>query len=223
MSFKRSLCLGGSIIAGALALGSAAYAQDEPVVGEVIVTATRRAENVQDVPMNVTPITSETLQDHNIFNFEDIETLTPGLSIGNSPETGAVVQLRGVSFATYSSSAPAVDLYINEVPVDANNVFQSIFDIGQIEVLRGPQGTLRGRPAPVGAITMTTKRPDMDELGAYGSASASDQDALNMEAGVNIPLIKDVLAARFSGVYDEGSTGITNALTGDESRRKTKA
>lgn len=220
---RRGFWLGASVLAIGFATAQTAYAQDDGSVDEIVVTATRRSENVQDVPMNVTPISGEALREFNILRFEDVQTLTPGLSIGFDGQGGPVVQLRGVSFSTFTSSPPAVDLYLNEVPVDANHVFQTLFDVGQIEVLRGPQGTLRGRPAPVGAITITTRRPDMDEYGFYGSATASDLDARNLEAGVNIPLIKDVLSARLSGVYDERGGGIKNALTGAESGRTTKA
>ena len=72
-------------------------------------------------------------------------------------------------------------MYLNEMPVEPNTMFQATFDIGQIEVLRGPQGTLRGRSSPSGAITYTTRRPDLTEVGGYISMLGTSRGDINMQ------------------------------------------
>lgn len=189
---------------------------------EVIVTAQRRGENIQDVPMTVTAISGEQVKELNLFRFEDIQQLSPGLSLQSEGAFGSVAQLRGVGFDSNASASPAVDIYINESPVDANYAFQSIYDIGQIEVLRGPQGTLRGRPSPGGAITLTTRRPELTGWGGTLYASAGDRDTVNTEAALNIPLVENRLAARIAAVYNEADADqVRSVHTGRRSERET--
>ncbi len=218
----------GSLIAFfAVASGPCVLAQESRevlVLEEVIVTATRRAESVQEVPMTVTAISSEDVQDYNLFRFDDLEQLSPGLQLESAGAFGSTAQLRGVGFDSNASSAPAVDVYYNETPVDANFAFQSIYDIGQAEVLRGPQGLLRGRPSPAGAITITSRKPDLDALGGYISGSAGDEGTYNAQGAVNVPLLEDALALRVAGVYDEDEgNSVESVNSGEEEDRETKS
>jgi iron complex outermembrane receptor protein len=82
-------------------------------------------------------------------------------------------------------------------------MFQSLFDVGQIEVLKGPQGTTRGVSAPSGSITLTTRRPDLSQFGGYASGILTDLQGRNFQGALNIPIIKDVLAVRLAGVVDQ--------------------
>ncbi len=109
-----------------------------------------------------------------------------------------------------------MDVYWNELPVNAVYAFNAIFDIQQMELLRGPQGTLRGRPAPAGAITVTTRTPDLNDIGGMVSGSYTDQDAGNLEAAINLPIIESTLALRLAGIYNttEGPGG--KLLNGDK-------
>jgi iron complex outermembrane receptor protein len=192
------------------------------VLEEVIVTATRRAESVQDVAMSITAISSSDVQDYNLFRFDDLEQLSPGLQLDSQGAIGSRAQLRGVGFDTNSSAAPAVDVYYNETPVDANFAFQSIYDIGQAEVLRGPQGLLRGRPSPAGAITLTSRKPEFGGIGGYVSGSGGDEGTYNTQAALNVPLIEDTLAVRIAGVYDEDEGNhVESVNSGEQSERET--
>ncbi|WP_170150129.1 TonB-dependent receptor [Parahaliea mediterranea] len=206
------------------ASGQTTGAGEAGMLEEVIVTAQRRAESLQDVPMTVTAITPQDIADYNLFRFEDLQQLSPGLSLEGGDGFGAVAQVRGVGFDSQASAAPAVDVYINETPVDANYAFQSIYDVGQVEVLRGPQGTLRGRPAPGGAITVTTRRPDLDALGGYVSASGGDQGARNYQGAINVPILRDSLALRVAGMFDEDEGNrVKSANSGIVSERETRS
>lgn len=194
------------------------------VLEEVIVTAQRRAESLQEVNMTVTAITPQEVQDYNLFRFDDLEQLSPGLSLESNGGFGSTAQLRGVGFDSNSSASPAVDIYYNETPLDANFAFQSMYDIGQVEVLRGPQGTLRGRPSPGGAITLTTHRPDLSGWSGYVSGSAGDEGTRNVQGAVNIPIIENRLAARIAGTWDEDEGNrVRSVNSGAESSRETNS
>src|SRR4051794_4703879 len=209
-----------SIAAGAslLVLGTHAAAQSAPVasaapsgeatLGEIVVTARRRSESLQEVPQTVNAVTADTLQKLNITTFQDIQTVVPGLTLSSSnTPTSAGVSLRGVSYSALVGGEPTVATYINDTPTFTLEMFASLFDVGQIEVLKGPQGTTRGVSAPSGAITVTTRKPDLSEMGGYVSALATDHQGRNVQGALNVPIIKDVLAVRVAGVVDETDNG----------------
>lgn len=145
---------------------------------DIIVTARRRDETLQDVPQTVNAVSSETIQKLRINNASDIAQIVPGLSIeGSSSGSGGFGSssgIRGVPTFLNSNASPVVQFYLNDAPTGRGpEVTQSLFDIGQIEVLKGPQGTLRGRSAPTGAITITSRRPDLDRIGGFASITTT--------------------------------------------------
>jgi iron complex outermembrane recepter protein len=217
LNLKTWLCVGVSL--AAMAASGSAIAQEVTAIEEVVVTAQRRSESVQEVPMTVTPVTAEQITDLKLQRFEDVQQLSPGLALNRTGRV-STSSLRGVTFNPDSGAAPSIDTYINEVPLDPQFAFQSIFDVQQIEVLRGPQGLNRGRPSPVGAITMTTRRPDMNEYGGSVNATWSEFDATNVQAAVSIPIVQDKVAVRLAALYDENDNGgVRNVIRGDESYR----
>lgn len=176
--------------------------------GEIVITARRRAENLQDVPATVNAVTSETIEKLNLQDFKEIQTVVPGLELsGGNNGFDSRVSLRGVTVDPRSSAQPVVQFYVNEVVVDPNQMFQSMFDVGQIEVLRGPQGTLRGRSAPAGAITVTTRRPDLGRFGGYVDMTGDHRGNINLNGAINLPIITDVLAVRVAGLVDHDEAG----------------
>ena len=206
------------IVAGVAAMAPAAAQSPGSVLEleEIVVTATRREESAQDVAVSIAALSGEQLEKLKFFEFDDMAEATPGLSMTNTSREPGVIAVRGVGYAPNSSAPPAVDIYINELPVNSVYAFNSIFDIERMELLRGPQGTLRGRPSPAGAVTLTTRRPDVLELGGTVSGSFSDADAQNYQGALNVPIVKDKLALRVAGVKNtnEGPGGKT--IGGDE-------
>jgi iron complex outermembrane receptor protein len=101
------------------------------------------------------------------------------------------------------SGTPATPIYLNEIPFDPAQTIQSIFDVGQIEVLRGPQGTTRGAPSISGAVTITTRHPDLEEFGGYVQGLYGTADHWDGQGAVNFPLIKDMLAIRVAGNFED--------------------
>jgi iron complex outermembrane receptor protein len=173
-------------------------------VSEVIVTARRRSERLQDVPQSVNAISADTLARLKLQRFQDIETIVPGLTLEQgSSGFQAEASLRGVTFNVNTAAQPTVAMYLNDAPVEANFLFQSLFDVGQIEVLRGPQGTTRGISAPSGAITVTTRRPDLSQAGGYVDLTATDRSGRNAQGALNLPIVKDVLGLRLAGLVDQ--------------------
>jgi iron complex outermembrane receptor protein len=186
---------------------------------EIIVTARRKEENLQDVPQTVAVVTGESLEKLNIQNLNDLDKVVSGLQM-----SGQQASMRGVTFIQSSVSGDTVAAYMNDAPIRGNLIFTSNFDVGQIEVLRGPQGTLRGIAAPSGAITMTTRKADLNEFGGTFYGALNEHDGYNFQAAVSIPIVQDMLAVRIAGVFDYTDAGGVRSVTNDRSpHQDTKA
>jgi iron complex outermembrane recepter protein len=188
-----------------LPLATSAFAQAAPPSDgvsngdEIIVEARRKEESIQDVPLSIQAVTSQQLQKLEIRQFEDITKVVPGLSLSKS---GSITNssMRGIAFnAATSGSSTSVEFYRNDAVTTQGALFQAVYDIGQIEVLRGPQGTLRGRASPSGSITVTTRRPDLSQPGGYVSATGASRGKWNFNGALNVPVIADKLAIRVAG------------------------
>lgn len=198
-----------------LSFATPAFAQEEAPsegiedVGEIVVQARRRGESVQDVPAVVNAVTAESIEKLNIRRLEDVTAVVPGLALTpNANGAGAVATIRGVNFdANVSGNNGTIEFYLNDTPISGTVLMQNIFDVGQLEVLRGPQGTLRGRASPSGSITLTTRRPNLSEVGGYMMGTVNDLDGFNLNGAINVPVIADKLAVRVAGLVagDKGN------------------
>lgn len=170
----------------------------------IIVEARRRDENLQDVPLVVNAVSSETLEKLNIRDFRDITTVVPGLSLtANANGIGSSSSMRGVNHdVNASGNNGTIQYYLNDAPVASNLILQAMYDVGQVEVLRGPQGTLRGRATPSGSITVALRKPNLSEVGASINATAGSAGVRNVQGAINVPIIADRLAVRVAGLYD---------------------
>ncbi|XJJ69559.1 TonB-dependent receptor (plasmid) [Novosphingobium sp. BL-8A] len=171
----------------------------------IVVQARRRDEDVQDVPSVVNTITADQIAKLNLRDFKEIQSLVPGLELDTeSNGVGGSAKLRGVNFDVNASGFNStVEFYMNDAPIVAGLVLQQMFDIGQTEVLRGPQGTLRGRASPSGSITVTTRKPDLYSVGGTVEMTANDIGTINGRAALNVPIIEGIAAIRVAGVWDE--------------------
>ena len=200
---------------GALSLGIGVSnannlnAQDDNVE-EVIVTASKKEQSVQDIAMSVQAITSAELEKKNIKNLEDIANLSPAVTFNNVGPGKSNFYIRGVSdgaiMNSYASPEATTALYLDEQPLTAGSLTPDlhVYDIERVEVLMGPQGTLYGSSSTSGNIKIITKKPDPTAFDAgvdveYGSITDGANDE-SLEAFVNIP-IGSSLAARISA-YD---------------------
>ncbi|MEW9856391.1 TonB-dependent receptor [Novosphingobium sp. M1R2S20] len=183
---------------------------------EIIVSARRRAESVQDVPQTVNVVTAEQVDKLNLRSFTDIQNVVPGLQLQSSSAFSNQATVRGIAFAPEASgNNPSVEFYLNDAPISSAFLFQTTFDFGQLELQRGPQGTLRGRASPSGAIAVTTRRPDLTEIGGYINGTYSSIDARKLEGALNLPLVPDVLAVRLAGVVDRNDASRVRTVAED--------
>src|SRR5882724_8572169 len=198
------------------ALASAAHAgyaadEDQPTTGisEVVVTAQRREQSIQDVPITVQAITGEQLKQLNVVSFNDLLKYTPNVTFsGNGPGTGNIFVrgLGAVGSGNQSQSTtapfPNVALYLDDqsmqFPARNNDVY--LVDMERVEVLEGPQGTLFGGGAQAGAIRYITNKPKIgvtegEANAAYGTTAGGANNSM-LSAVFNLPLVADTLAAR---------------------------
>jgi iron complex outermembrane receptor protein len=166
-------------------------------VSDIIVTARRSGEKLQDVPVAVTAFGSDALAERRISTESDLQIATPGLTVRSAVSSNQInYAIRGQSVDGFSFSSPAVTAYFNEVPTGGTSA-TSLFDLESIQVLKGPQGTLFGRNATGGAVLYSAKKPD-DEFGGYIKGGYGNFNNVEVEGALNIPLT-DGIAVRFSG------------------------
>lgn len=201
----------------AAALCTAAVSAQERVIEEVVVTATKRAESVQDIPLSVNAFTGAQLEEAGVKDIRDIAGQTPGLSIKSRGETEGSVFIRGIGSAAPGIGAdPAVGIYIDGLyAARGTNATAAFFDVERVEVVKGPQGTLFGRNASAGAISIITRKPELDEN--YGSilAGFGDEGQQKYELIYNAG-IGDNAAVRFGVKHDERDGLYKNSVNGDD-------
>ncbi|MDE0366766.1 MAG: TonB-dependent receptor [Gammaproteobacteria bacterium] len=189
-------------------------------IEEILVTARKREESLQEVPVAVSAFTGDQMTDSGIDQFSDLAPFTPGLAINqhstyaNATADGLV--MRGQSSGgTQISNDPAVGVYIDGVVnPHVTGMQMSFFDLERIEVLKGPQGTLFGRNTTGGAINIITRKADYDDVHGYIEVDGGNHDTLNYRGAVNIPIIADRMAVRLAYQHNNRDGYGKSALTG---------
>lgn len=206
-----SLHVRRATLAAALAATPLAVAQDALKLEEVVVTAQKRSENLQDVPISISALDQSALDNLNINNFQDYVMQMPSVSFTQRRPGQASLFMRGISEGGNSNQSlqgPSVAVYLNEQPVTAIgfNLDVHIYDVERIEVLMGPQGTLYGAASQAGNLRIITNKPDPGAFEAGLDLTAetiSDGGEGWMAEGfVNIPL-GDSAALRLTGWWDD--------------------
>jgi iron complex outermembrane receptor protein len=200
----------------ALLAPAAAHAQAQ--VGEIIVTAQRRAERLQDVPISVTAVTPENLKAAGITSTRELSMVTPGLRIEAG---GAYVQatVRGIGTnqtvpTAESNVATYVDGVYQQTMVSA---IYALPDVQQVEVLKGPQGTLFGRNATGGAILINTVQPDLNKVTGAAAATFGNFDSALVRGYATVPLIQDKVAVGLT-ISDEHQGGYKHNVLANHSK-----
>lgn len=184
-------------------------------IGEIVVTARQRSESLQDVPIAVTAVDGAFLERAQVADVDSIEKFMPNVELGRHPFTGGGLSasIRGVSFGDLDRAfEPAVAVAVDGIFLASNTgAMTDTFDIAQIEVLRGPQGTLFGRNTIGGVINIKRTKPTMDwgakVQGTYGSYARRE-----LKAVVNAPIVQDVLGLKLGG-YLERSDSFTRRVS----------
>jgi iron complex outermembrane receptor protein len=171
-------------------------------LGEIIVTARRRSERLQDVPIAITALGGDQLAERGVVVLQDIQQQAPGFSIPshawgrNQPS----FSIRGQrQFLPYMTADPSVAVYFADIiQARSQGVNQALFDIDTVQVLKGPQGTLFGRNSTGGAVVITPAAPEFDAISGYGRLTIGNYNLRQAEAAINLP-VNDTLALRFGG------------------------
>jgi outer membrane receptor protein involved in Fe transport len=238
LTLKRATALATGLFGGVFAT-SPAFAQaadqaaDEQKTRDIIVvTATRREEDVQDIPLTIAAIGQEQLDEQGIKNAADLVRSVPGLNtVANPGGAQQTFSVRGIVAAT---GAATTSVYLDETNLTKRNnggVAQNngvtiplLYDLDRVEVLKGPQGTLFGGSSQGGTVRFITPRPDLDEYSAKFRAEAStmgdrSEESYEVAGAVGGPILRDALGFRVSGIYRETGgwidvySGYTSQLT----------
>jgi iron complex outermembrane receptor protein len=196
-----------------------AYA-DEAVLEEVTVTAQRRTERLQDVPIAVTAISGSELIARGVRQAADIVDSVPNLLLNQpyGPEAQPTFTLRGVTTQDFSENQSSpIAMYVDEVykPVGALQALQ-IYDLDRVEVLRGPQGTLYGKNATGGAVNFYSRNPSLSEYDGYVIAGAGNYSLFTTQAAVGGPIIDDRLGWRAAFLYEKRDGWVNSTVPGVE-------
>jgi len=209
-TIKRPLSLAVSLV-GVITAG-AASAQLE----EVIVTAQKRSESIQDVPIAISAYSSDELIAMDAKDFRPIVLQTPGLSGSADAATQTVLTVRGIGTGAFSPGANnSVGTYFNEIPVSRNIGGMGYLDVASIEVVKGPQGTLFGRNTSAGAISITNQFAVLGENSGSVRVAAGDEGQFLAEGIANLA-VSDNFALRVAARLEERDGTFENSITGDE-------
>ena len=212
----RHALYGVIAVAGLGAPTGAALAQQSdasggPVLEEVVITAQRREERIQDVPISVTALSQEQMDAQGVRNVDEVARLTPGVTFQRADARNGAMSTISIRGIASTGGASTTGVYIDDTPIQvralgaggaAFNAFPGVFDLDRVEVLRGPQGTLFGAGSEGGTVRFITPQPNLRKFGLYGRsefATTQGGDAsFELGAAFGAPLVEDKIAVRLS-------------------------
>ena len=194
--------------------GSAAGAGAE--VEALIVTAQKREEDIQDVPIAISAFTQEDLERSQIAGGPDLMTQIPNMTFTKTNFASYSIQIRGIGTQAISATTdPAVAVAFNNTPFVRNRFFeQEFYDLQRVEVLRGPQGTLYGRNATAGVVNVISQKPKFN-FEAKLAGDVANYNSTRLEGMVNFPIVEDVVALRLAGAWTKRDGFASNELSGN--------
>jgi len=201
-----------ALSAVALGMASQASAQaNNAQNGDIIVTAQRKSESLQTVPISVSAVTGTMLEKQQIHTSSDLQLSLPNVTFTKTNFTTASFTIRGIGdLCTGTTCDTATATHINEMPLVSTRFYETeYFDMERIEILRGPQGTLFGRNATSGVVDLITAKPDLRKLGASVEAEYANYNSKKIKGMINIPLT-ETLGVRFAGYYYNRDGEATN-------------
>ena len=230
MNFKSHMRL--KLLAGAsfaaISLTTPAIAQDDSEASDgdarrlntIEITATRRdGATIQDVPIAVTAVSAEDLERAGVQDIRSLDNLAPSFNMNssNSESGGTTLRIRGVGTTGNNIGLEsAVGVFLDGIYLSRPGIaLADLLDVEQIEVLRGPQGTLFGRNTSAGALSIQTKKPDLGGFSGFGNVTIGNYNLRNVQGGLNIPIVEDKFGIRVSGAFRERDGFLTN-FNGDD-------
>lgn len=220
-----AVCSTGGVAAAQEADGTSGPVESSRTLNTVTVTAQRREEDIQDVPLSVTAADAETLADLRVDNIQNISLLTPSISFrkSNIASSSSNIQIRGIGTTGNARTFEgAVGVFIDGIyRTRSGQALSNFLDIDSLQVLRGPQGTLFGKNTAAGALLLTTAAPSVDSPEGFVDASYGNFNSFSLKGAVNVPLT-DWAALRVAGnhfeedgFYDNPNGGTENDLKRD--------
>lgn len=201
-------------------------AETPPVAGapasgtieQVVVTAKKRRQDLSDVPQTVDVVRAEQMRRLDIVSFTELQQVVSGLQLNDNGGRGQNISLRGITYDPDTTANPSVDTYVNEVPLSqTSTAFQDLYDIDTVQVVRGPQGTLRGRTSPAGAILIATKQPDFEATDGQITQDFSTNGLFRTQVALGTALVPGRLAVRVAGLFDQNNLyGTKSIVTGQQ-------
>jgi iron complex outermembrane receptor protein len=194
-----------------------AYAQNS-AIEEVIVSAEKRNESLQDVSLSVTALTEEELETKNITDFVGLSAIAPGVTVAKNEGYKTIISIRGVGDETNQNAiaAPSVALHMDGIFIASKFSLRTDFiDLERIEVLRGPQGTLFGQNSTGGTINVISQKPSFDETKGKTDLALGNYGLIKFRGAVNVPL-SDKVATRMSIVSTDRNGFSKNILNGQD-------
>ncbi len=212
---RHSLALA---VSGAISLGSAtALAQEKWAIEEVTVTAQKREQSLQDVPLSVSAFSGNMIRDAKVTDAKELSVLTPGVTGDSDDSFLDSINIRGIVTNDFGVGAePSVGMYQDGVYLGrTGGAVTSFFDISGVEVVKGPQGTLFGRNSSAGAISIKTNRPDTQALSGSIDVGLGEDNYNTFTGVINVPL-SDQWAMRAAIYHEEVDGWIKNLAGGDD-------
>ena len=195
-----------------------AEASKRSYIEEVVVTAQKRSESIQDVPLSVSVLNAERMQVSAMANFEDVALASPNTMINMTP---GYIQLgmRGVNAPINDGMEQSVGFYVDNIYYGKTAFLQDAFlDLDRVELLKGPQGTLFGKNTVAGAINVSSANPVMDWT-ASASGGSGELGSERYQAMVNVPLVSDRLALRLAATREHRDGFVFNSVRGENEKR----
>ena len=205
LSYTRAGDTFAIVEGGAAAPQSGSAAGDGAEVEALIVTAQKKEEDIQDVPIAISAFTAQALEAQKIEGGYDLLKAIPNVTFSKSNYVGYNFSIRGIGTKAVSATTdPGVDVGFNNISLLRNRLFeQEYFDVERVEVLRGPQGTLYGRNATSGVINLISAKPDLSAFEGEIRGEVGNYNTKRLSAMVNVPLVEDVLGLRFAGALTQ--------------------
>jgi iron complex outermembrane receptor protein len=204
-----------SAVAPHAALAQEAAPRSGSILEEVVVTAQRRTQALQDVPIAVQVVNNDLINDVSAENMNDLNGFVPGLVVSGDSPTQPKYQIRGIQTSDFGvGTDSAVGVYVDGVySARSGSALLAFNDIERIEVLKGPQGTLFGRNSAAGAISIVTRKP-ADEFDASVKLRVGEDEKQRLEGMLNLPL-GDTVALRVNGLWNQSDGWVTDKATGE--------
>ncbi len=197
--------------------GAVSAAGSVNVLEEIVVTAQKRAESLDDVPITISALSAENLEDFGVDDLFEVANLVPGVVFSRAPDDGLALTIRGLGTpARTQSFDQSVALFLDGMFVGKGRMYSSaFFDIERLEVIKGTQSTLLGKNTSLGAISLVTQKPGQEFAGNVKVGAELENGGYSLDAGFDLP-ISETLAVRVAGHFADEDGWVKNTVTGED-------